>query len=51
VLAAAGAGGLIGVQFGALGCVAATLGGGLFRGLLGAAFGALTAAVRLRMSP
>jgi hypothetical protein len=44
-------GGLIGVQFGALRCVAAPLGGGLFLGLPGAAFGALPAAVRLRMTP
>jgi hypothetical protein len=42
-------GGLIGVQFGALGCVLGTLGGGLVLGLLGAAFGGLIAAVRAQI--
>jgi hypothetical protein len=39
-------GGLIGVQFGALGCVLGVLAGGLTLGLLGAALGALVAAVK-----
>jgi hypothetical protein len=39
-------GGLLGVQLGAMGCVLGALAGGLSLGLLGAAFGALVAAVR-----
>jgi hypothetical protein len=44
-------GGLIGVQFGALGCIAGTFGGGVALALVGAPFGALTAAVRSRITP
>jgi hypothetical protein len=43
-------GGLIGVQFGALGCVLGTLGGGVALAVAGAPFGALTAAVRSRIT-
>jgi hypothetical protein len=42
-------GGLIGVQFGALGCVLGTLAGGAGLGLLGAPFGILVAALKRRL--